>query len=394
MESTGNNLLIVAVDSLRAKGLDAGVAPQLARLASEGMHFTRAYAPAPWGPASVAGLLTGEGPELHGIVSLEDSLASGVETLAGRLTSEGYDCRAVVSDFLVGGGRGLDRGFASCSMAAARGPSYVSTDAVTDEAVALLRSRGDEAPPFFLFVHYADPAPALHRYEHTELAAPQAGEAGSAAQLKGGEPLAFLKVLARDATEAERAALLALYEGGVRHTDAGIARLLQALDELGLRGSTVVVALGTHGIELAERGGAGSGHSLHEELVHVPLIFRAPHMPRSRVDLPVSLTSVYPTALSLLGLAPREGLRARSLADYRFEPIVTQVDLEPRDLSGKAHQRAVIDQRYKLIRDEVRGTLQLFDLELDPGELEDVAPLLPDEVERLAALLGSIAARP
>ena len=73
-----------------------------------------------------------------------------------------------------------------------------------------------------------------------------------------------------------------------------------------------------------------------------------------------------------------------SAGSYAAPPLVTVgVDYAPRDATVVAHQRALIGQRFKLILDHVDGSLRLFDLELDPGELKDIAALYPEEVERM-----------
>jgi len=60
------------------------------------------------------------------------------------------------------------------------------------------------------------------------------------------------------------------------------------------------------------------------------------------------------------------------------------------DPSGKepSYKRAVVDGRWKLIVDHVAKTRELYDVERDPGEREDVAAREPEVVARLEALLG------
>ena len=390
---------MLAVDSLRADATGRGLTPTLDRLAAEGTSFGRAYASAPWATASLAGVFTGKSSDHHGIASLEHELAGGFETLAEVLARSGYEARAVVSDFLVGTGRGLDRGFSECSMTAARGPGNVSTTEITDEVVERLEALADSGQPFFLFAHYGDPAPALQNHTDTDPAVLQAGG------LRGGESLALLRVMARDASEAELAALAELYAGEVRHVDRGVAKVLATLERTGLEPRTAVVVFGTHGIALGERGGVGGGLGLREEQLRVPLIVRAPRgVPRGkRVVLPVSLDALFPTALHLLGLPQAPGLAVDSLdlawstplpeggaaaLDPRaVAPVLARLDLEPRDLSQVTHQRAVIGLRYKLILDAVEDRVELFDLELDPRELDNLAELRGGEVRRLGAFL-------
>src|SRR5207237_10110780 len=80
--------------------------------------------------------------------------------------------------------------------------------------------------------------------------------------------------LALDAKTMSRAA--ALYDGEVAYTDAEIGRLLAGLRAKHLDRTTLVVFTADHGEELLDHGGWEHGHTLYDEILHVPLILRAP----------------------------------------------------------------------------------------------------------------------
>ncbi|MFT5686207.1 MAG: arylsulfatase A-like enzyme, partial [Myxococcota bacterium] len=100
-------------------------------------------------------------------------------------------------------------------------------------------------------------------------------------------------------TDEELTNLRDRYDEEIRFTDANISTLLDALTPE----QTVIALTADHGEEFLERGWLGHTRTLYDELVSVPLIFRAPGGIAGRVvEGPVSLTALGPTLLELAGL--------------------------------------------------------------------------------------------
>ena len=154
---------------------------------------------------------------------------------------------------------------------------------VTPRAISWLANRPKE--PFFLWVHYFDPhSPYLMR---KEFEVPKAS--GNQSQ----------RFEWRDPTIRERAQK---YDSEIRYTDHYIGKLLDALDQQGLRQSTMVVLTADHGESLGEHGYVGHGRRLHEGILQVPLIIRhAKISAGSVINERVSLLDVTPTILDLAG---------------------------------------------------------------------------------------------
>jgi hypothetical protein len=74
--------------------------------------FETRYAPASFTVASISTMLAGRYPEPNSIASNESILTEGVTTLASLLTDHGYQCAAVVSNWVLRPGGGLERGIA------------------------------------------------------------------------------------------------------------------------------------------------------------------------------------------------------------------------------------------------------------------------------------------
>ena len=169
----------------------------------------------------------------------------------------------------------------------------------------------------------------------------------------------------RDLSQQEVDFLLDLYDEEVFFTDAGIGRLLGALRRLDRYDDTIIVVTSDHGEEFREHGWLGHTRTLYQELVRVPLIVSAPgHRGEARVvNEPVSLVSVTPTILDLLGIdapelsshEPSLASRMRSDGDGDSSWVLTEVGFlppgAPRSIK-RAFKKGIVGDRFKLIRDE------------------------------------------
>ncbi|MDP6055173.1 MAG: sulfatase-like hydrolase/transferase [Dehalococcoidia bacterium] len=124
------------------------------------------------------------------------------------------------------------------------------------------------------------------------------------------------RVLARmmrqtDDPEEHRRGVVSVYQAMTRYVDAGIRRILDKLDELGLRKNTIVVFTADHGDFGGEHGMAVKGGVFYDALVQVPLIVSWPEggVPQGMVDDSMTSTiDILPTLLELQGLASFDGI--------------------------------------------------------------------------------------
>src|SRR5204863_567839 len=105
---------------------------------------------------------------------------------------------------------------------------------------------------------------------------------------------------------ATKKTLADLYDAEVAASDAALGKLVEFLDAQGLSNETLIVFHSDHGEEFWDHGGYEHGHSMHQELLRVPLGFVLPgRVPAGRfVTTPVSTVDVYATILALLGQEP------------------------------------------------------------------------------------------
>jgi arylsulfatase A-like enzyme len=214
------------------------------------------------------------------------------------------------------------------------------------------------------------------------------------------------------------------YAAMVEALDTNVGRVLDALDELGLAGNTIVIfysdnggvggyqAAGVPARNLTDnaplRGGKGM---LYEGGIRVPLIVRQPGQPRAGgvSSLPVMCVDFFPTLLELAGLQEERG---REIDGFSF---ADEIIGKPRTRSrppvywhfpgyleaGPAKSGewrttpagAIRQGNYKLIEFFDTGAVELYDLERDIGERNNLAPAEPATVRELMALLAGWRAR-
>jgi len=183
-----------------------------------------------------------------------------------------------------------------------------------------------------------------------------------------------------------------IYFAMIAEVDAMVGRVLAAIDELGLAGSTYVIFTSDHG-ELAMEHRQEGKMNLYEPAVRVPLIVRGPGVPAGRrVAAAVSLVDIYPTLMDLAGLAGPAGLDGESLL-----PALTGREGPRRDwVLSEYHDTTLSTGCFMLRRGDwkylayVGCEPQLFHLADDPHEIVNLAADRPGVVAGMDARLREI----
>ena len=402
---TATNLVVLCIDTLRADrmstyGHDRPTTPRIDQLASEGARFELTMSQSNWTVPATASLLTSLYPSEHGagvvgqIRHLGEAnvqqLKEETRTLGQILSEAGFHTALLSANpYLFGR---FTRGFDIAEV------ERTDATTLTDRALHFLESASDR--PFFLYVQYMDlhqpllpPEEFFHMFGeeipgergqmHTDW------QFGRHDNFKGPNFMEF------------RDHKLALYDGALRWVDTEIGRLLDWLDRAGRLEETLIVVTSDHGEEFwdhAEQGralaqdprgiwGIGHGHSMYQELLRVPLVLRGPGIEQNRrIECPVDLVDVMPTALEVLGLPVPEGLRGSSLTPYLSTgKVPPKCEPQPSLAESPAYgpdTKAITFGRYKLVR-RYDGFVQLFDLVSDPQELHDLSTERPYLVTQL-----------
>ncbi len=400
------NLVLVVLDTLRADRL--GCYGYTGRPTSERLDrsleewgfalFRRAWSASPWTVPATAKFMSSRYLDFHGVRLIPQSTTM----LAEVLRDQGYYCAA-----FTGGGMvavpGMEQGFHEYRWSSGFG----KVEGSFPQAGQWLRQW--DGGPFFLFVHTYE----THR-PYTRDTFCRGLPRGRLGDLSAGEPL-----LNREAntgarlTAEERTYVQAAYDSGVFHATEATADLLDTLAETGLRRNTVVVILSDHGEELWDRHQlfGAHGHSLHNEMLEVPLLVHSPETAGKGlvvVDEAVSTVDLPPTAADLLGVpwaGAADGVSLRPLiaggAVSRTIPILA--DLQRAPLHPEiTPQACVIADGIKYIEPLAGGAAVeegplsgvvppavpgLFLLSADPAERENLAAADPGLAARMGQLL-------
>jgi len=363
VEGGVENLLLVTFDTTRADrigcyGYEGASTPVLDALAAEGALFERCIAPAPITLPSHSTLLTGFQPYTHGARNNgTHKMGAEVRSIAQRLKEEDFSTGAVTSAFVLDSRFGLDSGFDSYDDDLSGGSGqgnfgFAETIAVDTSSRALewLERRGDER--WFLWIHYFDP--------HSDYNPPEPYRS----RFKG-----------------------SLYDGEIAYTDAMFGDVIEHLRRKGELEETLVVVTADHGEALGEHGETTHGLFIYDATTHVPLIMSHPRLPGGeRIDEVVGLVDVAPTAFDLLGVAYGSDFDGRSLAGRMLSaeasveerPAYSEA-MFPRVGFGWSELRGLRGPSWRYVR---APRPELYDLDADPGELNNLSLAEPELLMR------------
>jgi arylsulfatase A-like enzyme len=246
-----------------------------------------------------------------------------------------------------------------------------SSELFADAAIEFLKHQ-DGKKPFFAYVAFTAPhdprmPPMKYRKMYYRDRPPLPANFLPQLPFDNGMMVGRDEVLAAwPRTESVIRDQLAEYYGLITHLDEQIGRVLQALRQSGQADNTIIIYAADNGLALGSHGLLGK-QNVFEPSMKVPLIFSGPDIPRGQATTAFTyLLDVYPTLCDVLGIEPPPGLEGESL-----RPLWAGAKPRIRDsvfLPFMQIQRAVRDDRWKLICYPKIGYLQLFDLQTDPDE--------------------------
>lgn len=188
----------------------------------------------------------------------------------------------------------------------------------------------------------------------------------------------------------ERLSAMAAYYGLCSWLDHNIGRVLEGLADAGLAETTTIVYTSDHGDNVGARGLWGKSN-LYQESVSVPMIMAGPETPKGTSDTPVSLLDLSATIPAHFGLDfTCEG---RPLQEIAAEPA----DLQ-RPIFSEYHAAGAVSGGFMLkkgrwkLNHYIDYPPELFDLDADPEELNDLAgdPAYEDTLNEMNATLSTI----
>ena len=173
------------------------------------------------------------------------------------------------------------------------------------------------------------------------------------------------------------------YYACVTGLDHHVGRVFAALKASGQWENTIIVFTGDNGLSLGEHGLFGKQNLYEFGGMHVPCVIAGPGIPKGKSEALVYLMDLFPTFAEIAGANLPKGVEGKSLV-----PILAGKQTKVRDVLYTGYrncQRAIRDERWKLIRYPLVNRTQLFDLSTDPQELSNLADQ-PEHAAKIAEL--------
>lgn len=365
------NVVVLLIDTMRADKLKPFNprtrvrTPVLDQVATDGAVFSKAHSPENWTKPSVASVLTSLWPATHGTKQDPSVLPEQAVMLSEVFKQSGFSTATVLANGYVSDRFGFDQGWDHYT-------NFIRDNKPTG-AEYVFKAAGDwieqnKDKRFFVYIQtidphvpYDPPAEFLSMYDsqpYEGIVQPRQ-TASQLEQAKRNPPTVTF-------TDRDRQRLAALYDGEVSYHDRELGKFIDRLKQLGLWENTLFVITADHGEEFYDHQSYGHGHTLYEELLHVPLIFRFPAgIPKgTRIDSVATTVDIGPTLMDAVGLPAPPTFEGQTLwgtmrGQPRPGPMVAFSDfLDDR--------RAITGSHYKLILKGINA--EYYDLARDPHE--------------------------
>ena len=183
---------------------------------------------------------------------------------------------------------------------------------------------------------------------------------------------------------------LADYYALISHLDAKVGEIIETLKKNGLFENTIIIYAADNGLAIGSHGLLGK-QDVYEHSTNVPLIISGPGIPKDQVNQAlVYLYDLFPTLSDLCKLPPPSGIDGKNLV-----PVLMGQSPGVRDALYTAYRntaRAVRTKNWKIIYYPHQNYTQLFNLEKDPLEINNLArlPGSKPKIEEMMALLQEL----
>lgn len=387
------NIVLVSLDACRARnmslyGYERKTTPHLEKFASRAVVFQQAITPGSWTLPATMSIFTGLYPSVHGVINkyllfgdklLPSHLNPAIETFPQVLGRHGYKLAAFTGDAGVKSAFGYGRGF-EVYLDDLR---FGGMDHSIPPALTWLEKNKDQK--FFLFLHgydshgqYDPPKGYTRKYAKDYKGALKGGkeeqgkfrEDGLDVRRKGGpDKKPYIEMSAED-----RAFHVGLYDEKIEDVDARLGGFIEQFEKMGLMDKTIFIVLADHGEEFHEHGYLDHGPTLYEELLRVPLLIHFPGQ-KERVDVKaqVSTLDALPTALDAVGVKTDKVSNGISLLPVLEGKSDGHTVYSETDYRHITHRRCIRTPEYKFILTLETGEKELYNLQKDPDEKENVA---------------------
>lgn len=374
--------------------------PRIDALAQEGMKFTQSYTPSGVCSPTRSSIITGQNPARHGATNWGKPMKDTVRSFGQDFLEAGY-ATFFTGKWHIKPMTPKDAGFAvdqEITKKMFNPDDPKATRLITKNTVSFIQNQTADKP-FLAYVNYhAVHAQAMETQERVaqfeeklKTDPPQPGKA-----IGGTHPKDWSWRQKHTQDNPQYAAML-------KAVDDSVAEILNVVKELGFEENTLVIFSSDNGglstrynltSNLPLRVGKGW---LYEGGVRVPTIIKWPGVvePGSVSEAPIISMDYYPTMLEATGLPLRPEDHVDGLGLYS---LITGGDAPTRDTlywhyphyhgAGNAPSGSILHKGYKLITYFDRDLTELFHLEEDISELNDLSQSMPEKVTELSTMLS------
>jgi arylsulfatase A-like enzyme len=394
-------------------GYEGGTTPFLDDLAEDGVVFENAFATGPTTTQSMPGLMTGTYPSWFGGYP---PIPESQTTLAEAFSNAGYTTVGIHSNPWLHPSHRFDAGFdvyvdmteekqqgsrpepkegktnSKKPLDAAKGrildtlksayyefPSSLrrvvsqsyftyhylfgrandTAEMAVDRAIEAIDEEGTD--DFFLWIHFMD----VHR--------PYTLPAGPDTDIW--QTARITQPSYTNPTSKDQEHISQIYDQSVAYVDSQIERLYQKFKRRGVDEETVFVLTSDHGEEFGEHGDwFHRSFKLYDELLHVPLLMAGPSVQSERFTGLTSLTDVAPTVLEFAGIESPKLMSGNSMERHLREGDEPERKTVVGEIYDPNHDRAAVrSERWKIICDRNENRTELYDIEADPDETQNLA---------------------
>jgi iduronate 2-sulfatase len=416
------NVLFIIADDLNcylgSYGHQLAKTPNIDKLAEEGLLFENAYCNFPLCGPSRASMMTGLYPDQNNVkgnaILIRDRVPDAVTMTQvfmkhgyaatrigkiyhynnpGDIGTPGHDDPASWSHTINPRGRDKDEedkifslvpgSFgATLSWLAADGTDEEQTDGIAaTEAIAQLEKHAASGEPFFLGLGFYKPhtpfvAPKRYfkMYPRELISVPEVPEGYLESLPEPAQRILTMRKSQIDLPDSLAVSAIQAYLATISFLDAQVGRVLDALEQNGLKENTIVVFTSDHGYHMGEHDHYQK-RTLFEYSARIPLIISYPGQSKrgQRTGSLVEMIDFYPTLCELAGLEYPENISGKSMVPVLNNPH--------KKIRKDAFTQTVFDgysvitDRYRYIRwgEGGEGLVELYDIRNDPGEMINLA---------------------
>lgn len=388
------NVVFIAIDALQAKRISSlgyirETTPEIDKLAAAGTSFSQAFSPSSWTIPTFLSVFSSTYPTEHTMTNRyrkfdeDEKIISNfakdtpkLQVMAEIFRQKGYRTGAFTGASGVSAELGYNKGFEVFKDEVAFGGIENSAK----NAIEWLKSLKKEEK-FFLFLHGYD--------AHGQYSLPQDYNGKFMQKSKKYKGTKEEEVALREAKVEGKSTNIdysdkqfwsAWYDSKIYDADHRLGQFLSEFQKMPQSKNTLIVFISDHGTEIFEHDAIDHGHTLYDELIQVPFIFKGPGIKKNLiVKEQVGTIDLLPTLLDYLSFKIPKNLksqmRGRSLLKALQGKKMAGTDVfsetDYRDLVHKRSIRTKDNWKFIITLDD--GSEELYDLTSDPLEKKNLS---------------------